>query len=90
MPVASVQGMKRMAELSPRSRIPAKLLRAVLRAENDETVEKVGIHWATEQAFDLYDHNVAGIHLYTLNRSKATLKIYETLGMSLGEKWTIS
>ena len=90
MPVASLQGMKRMAELSLGSRIPAKLLRAVLRADNDETVEKIGIHWATEQAFDLYDHNIAGIHLYTLNRSKATLKIYETLGMSLGEKWTIA
>ena len=90
MPVASLQGMKRMAELSLGSRIPAKLLRAVLRAENDETVEKIGIHWATEQAFDLYDHNIAGIHLYTLNRSKATLKIYETLGMSLGEQWTIA
>jgi len=89
MPVASVQGMKRMAELSLGSRVPAKLLRAVLRAENDVAVEKVGIHWATEQAFDLYDHNVAGIHFYTLNRSKATLKIYETLGMSLGESWTI-
>ncbi|MBK9924752.1 MAG: methylenetetrahydrofolate reductase [NAD(P)H] [Anaerolineales bacterium] len=89
MPISSLQGMKRMAELSLGSRIPAKLLRAVLRAENDETVEKIGIHWATEQAFDLYDQNVAGIHFYTLNRSKATLKIYETLGMSLGEKWTI-
>jgi methylenetetrahydrofolate reductase (NADPH) len=52
-------------------------------------VEKVGVHWATEQVFDLYDHNVSGIHFYTLNRSKATLKIYETLGMSLGEKWHI-
>lgn len=90
MPVASLQGMKRMVELSLGSRIPAKLLRAVLRAENDDVVEKIGIHWATQQAFDLYDQNVAGIHFYTLNRSKATLQIYETLGMSLGQKWTIS
>jgi methylenetetrahydrofolate reductase (NADPH) len=71
------------------ARIPAKLLRAVQRAENDAAVEKVGVHWATEQVFDLYDHNVSGIHFYTLNRSTATLKIYETLGMSLGEAWHI-
>ncbi len=90
MPITSLPGMKRMAELALGARIPAKLLRAVLRAENDETVERIGIHWATEQAFDLYDHNVAGIHFYTLNRSKATLKIHETLGMSLGQQWSIS
>ncbi len=89
MPVTSAKSMNRMAELALGARIPAKLLRAVLRAENDEAVERIGIHWATEQVFDLYDHNAAGIHFYTLNRSKATLKIYETLGMSLGESWRI-
>jgi len=89
MPVTSLRGMKRMAELALGARIPAKLLRAVQRAENDDAVEKIGVHWATEQVFDLYDHNVSGIHFYTLNRSTATLKIYETLGMSLGEAWSI-
>jgi methylenetetrahydrofolate reductase (NADPH) len=78
-----------MADLAMGARFPAKLLRAVQRAENDAAVEKVGVHWATEQVFDLYDHNVSGIHFYTLNRSPATLKIYETLGMSLGETWRI-
>ncbi|NLF49669.1 MAG: methylenetetrahydrofolate reductase [NAD(P)H] [Leptolinea sp.] len=89
MPVTSVSGLKRMSELAQRARIPAKLLRAVLRAQSDESVEKVGVHWSTQQVFDLYDHNVSGIHFYTLNHSKATLKIYETLGMSLGEAWHV-
>ncbi len=87
MPVTSLHGLKRMSELALGARIPAKLLRAVLRAQSDESVEKIGTHWATEQVFDLYDHNVSGIHFYTLNHSVATLKIYETLGMSLGETW---
>lgn len=85
MPVTSLRGLKRMSELALGARIPAKLLRAVLRAQSDKAVERVGVHWATEQVFDLYDHNVSGVHFYTLNHSRATLKIYETLGMSLGE-----
>ncbi|BCY17364.1 methylenetetrahydrofolate reductase [Leptolinea sp. HRD-7] len=89
MPVTSLSGLRRMADLAQGARIPAKLLRAVLRAQSDEAVEKVGVHWSTQQVFDLYDHNVCGIHFYTLNHSKATLKIYETLGMSLGETWHV-
>lgn len=90
MPVASKHGLVRMAELAAGARIPANLWRAVNRAENDDAVERVGIHWATAQVFDLYDHNVAGVHFYTLNRSRPTLKIYEALGMSLGERWVVN
>ena len=85
MPVTSRKGLARMAELALGVRIPAKLLRAVTRAENDEYVEKVGVHWATEQVLDLLDHKVAGIHFYTLNKSKSTLKIYESLGVQSSE-----
>ena len=81
MPIATRQGLSRMAELSAGSRFPARLLRAVDRAGTDEHVEKVGIHWATEQVRDLIDNEVRGIHFYTLNNSKATLKIYEALGV---------
>lgn len=81
MPIATRQGLARMAELSAGSRFPARLLRAVDRAASDEHVEKVGIHWATEQVRDLIDNEVRGIHFYTLNNSRATLKIYEALGV---------
>ena len=87
MPVTSLPGLKRMSGLALGARIPAKLLRAVLRAQSDEAVEKIGIHWTTEQVFDLYDHHVSGIHFYTLNHSRATLKIIETVGTSRGETW---
>jgi methylenetetrahydrofolate reductase (NADPH) len=81
MPVTSRKGFIHMADLALGARFPAKLLRAVSRAENDEYLEKVGVHWATEQVMDLLDHNAKGIHFYTLNRSKSTLKIYEALGV---------
>ncbi|NUN68295.1 MAG: methylenetetrahydrofolate reductase [NAD(P)H] [Bacteroidetes bacterium] len=82
MPVTTRKGFARMAEFALGARFPAKLLRAVSRAQDDEYVEKVGIHWATEQVRDLIDRNVAGIHFYTLNRSKPTLKIYDSLGIT--------
>lgn len=83
MPITTRQGMQRISEMALGARIPGKLLRAVSRASHDREVEQIGIHWATNQVFDLYDSGVRGIHFYTLNRSKPTLKIYETLGISL-------
>lgn len=81
MPITSRKGMVRMAELATGARLPARLLKAVARAEDDEYVERVGVHWATEQVRDLIDNNVKGIHFYTLNNSRSTLKMYESLGV---------
>jgi methylenetetrahydrofolate reductase (NADPH) len=81
MPITSKAGMVRMAELALGVRIPARLLKAVNRCENDEAVSRVGVHWATEQCRDLLDNNVRGIHFYTLNRSDATRTIYDNLGV---------
>ena len=77
--------MKTIAMIPARyaaTRFPAKLQRAVERCGSDpESVANVGIHWATEQCRDLLDNNVRGIHFYTLNRSDATRRIYENLGV---------
>lgn len=82
MPITSAAGMKRMAELALGARYPAPLLRAIRRTNgNAEAVRRVGVHWATEQSRDLLDHDVAGIHYYTLNKSTATREVYRTLGV---------
>ncbi|HIP82214.1 MAG TPA: methylenetetrahydrofolate reductase [NAD(P)H] [Desulfocapsa sulfexigens] len=81
MPVSTKSGLIRTAELAGGARIPARLLKAVYRAENDAYVEKVGIHWATEQIRDLLDNDVRGIQVFTLNSSQATLEIYNSLGV---------
>lgn len=81
MPVTSVGGVRRMAELALGARFPAPLLRNVLRhAEVPADVERIGIEWASEQCRDLLEHGVRGIHFYTLNRSLATRRIYDSLG----------
>jgi methylenetetrahydrofolate reductase (NADPH) len=83
MPITSEKSMKRMAELAAGSRFPAGLLRAIQRCGGDEeAVQRVGIHWATEQCRDLLDHQVRGLHFYTLNQSDATRQIYLNLGLA--------
>lgn len=82
MPITSLSNMKRMAELAQGMRYPAKLLKALYRAENQAYVEKVGVHWATEQVMDLINNGIDGIHFYTLNRSQATKSIYASLGVT--------
>ncbi len=81
MPITTKSGMVRMAELAAGARIPASLLRGLDRARSDEQVEKVGVHWATEQVRDLLDNEVRGIHFYTLNHSRQALDIYQALGV---------
>ena len=82
MPISSKSGLVRMAELSAGSRFPAKLLRAVERCKDDAAVNCVGVHWATEQCLDLLENRVRGIHFYTLNKSDATRRIYQNLGVT--------
>jgi methylenetetrahydrofolate reductase (NADPH) len=95
MPVSSRSGMTRMADLALGARFPARLLKAVDRCDDEESVNRVGVHWATEQCRDLLDNGVRGIHFYTLNRSDATRQIYQNLGVKdsaalrAGVKWDI-
>ncbi|MFP4644678.1 MAG: methylenetetrahydrofolate reductase [NAD(P)H] [Spirochaetales bacterium] len=85
MPVTSRQGLEKMAKLAAGSRFPAPLLKAIDRAENDDYVENVGVHWATQQVRDLVDNGTDGVHFYTLNKSRATRRIYESLGVTSGK-----
>ena len=86
MPVVSRANLKRMAELSPGTRFPAGLLKSVARAQTDEQVERVGIHWAAQQVMELLASNAAGVHFYTLNQSRATGEIYRSLGIEHSEQ----
>lgn len=82
MPITSRANMVRMAQLALGTRIPAPLMRAIQRCATDQSIQEVGKHWATEQCRDLLDHQVRGIHFYTLNRSEVTVQIYKSLGVN--------
>ena len=83
MPVTSISSLNRMAELSAGTNFPARLLKAMLRAGGDkDSLERIGINYASNQCCELLDEEVDGIHFYTLNRSKATLEIYRNLGIN--------
>jgi methylenetetrahydrofolate reductase (NADPH) len=82
MPITSIGGLKRMAELAGGARFPAKLLRALQHCQDDpDMVRRVGIQYALEQCHGLLENDVAGIHFYTLNRSEATRLIFDSLGI---------
>jgi methylenetetrahydrofolate reductase (NADPH) len=82
MPILSRKSMQVMAEKAACVRYPARLQKALARAQDDESFAKVGMHWATEQVLDLLDHKVRGVHFYTFNRAEATLRIYDSLGVN--------
>ncbi len=49
-------------------------------------LEDAGIAYACDQIVDLITSDVDGIHLYTMNKSKAAIKIYEAVKHLLKEE----
>lgn len=84
MPLTSLSSMRRIARLAGGARIPAKLIRAFDRAgSNPETIRQAGIHHAAAQCADLLHHDVAGLHVYTLNQAGAALAIANRIGLTV-------
>ena len=60
--------------------IPLKLREKLEKyKDNKDAVEEIGVEFATKQCMILLENGVKGIHFYTLNKSKATQKIYENI-----------
>jgi len=75
MPVLNLANLRRIASLSPGTTIPSELETAFLEAgEDDEAALQAGVSFAAQQCRVLLAKGAPGIHFYTLNRSKATLK----------------
>ena len=77
----NVDGLRRMAGLNAAA-IPPDLDRALDRvAGNAAEVRKVAVEWGTELVRKLLDRGAPGVHLYTMNASRATLDVYANLGL---------
>ncbi|NPA58568.1 MAG: methylenetetrahydrofolate reductase [NAD(P)H] [Aquificae bacterium] len=79
MPITNFKQIKKFADMCGATIPPdlVKKLQAV--ADSPEDVEKIGIEFAVKQCEDLLKNGVKGLHFYTLNKSKATIKIYQQI-----------
>lgn len=77
MPITNFRQIQKFASMCGAT-IPQRLIdKLEPYAENPEETLKIGVEFAIEQCLDLLENNVPGLHFYTLNKSKATLLVYE-------------
>lgn len=81
MPITSLRGVQRMAELSG-SVIPRPVLDRLEAAGSEASaVREIGIDLATEFSQRLLAEGAPGLHFYTLNRSRSTREVVLRLGL---------
>jgi len=79
MPILGVAQTKRFVGMCG-AKIPHPLLLKLESLESDPlSVHAAGVEHAISQCEDLLSNDVAGVHFYTLNRSKATVLITQEL-----------
>jgi methylenetetrahydrofolate reductase (NADPH) len=79
MPITQFSQVDRFAKMSC-AEIPADFVsRLEKHSGNSEDVTKVGIDYAVRQCEELLKHGVRGLHFFTLNKSDATLRIYDAI-----------
>jgi methylenetetrahydrofolate reductase (NADPH) len=90
MPVTSVRVLERALELGG-CRIPVGLLDQLRAADargDAAMVRSIGVEYAASLSARLLDEQAPGLHFYTLNASRATMEIYQLLG--LGDRGSVT
>lgn len=86
MPITNFKQIRKFAALCGAT-IPQNLIDEMEKVEgNPEEIKKLGIEFAINQCLDLIEQGAPGLHFYTLNRSDATLKIYEAIREKIPRK----
>ena len=79
MPMLSKSQVSRMIFMCGAS-LPSEIIRILNKYENDEaSLKKAGIEYASKQAIDLLSNGVDGIHLYTMNKPEIASGIMERI-----------
>lgn len=79
MPVTNVKQIARMTELMG-TPLPEKVLSRLEAVEGDPAaVRAVGVEIATELGLRLLEEGAPGLHFITMNRSPATLEVFDAL-----------
>lgn len=79
MPITNIRQIERTVTLSGAS-VPSKLSRLFSRySDKPKALLDAGIYYATEQIMDLIEHDVRGIHLYTMNSVETATRISEAI-----------
>lgn len=80
MPITNGKQIRKITSLCGCS-IPEKLKKILDRYEdNPKAMQEAGIAYAMEQIIELLSDDIAGIHIYTMNRVESSKKIMENIG----------
>jgi len=81
MPIGNYDQVSRFSAMCGAS-IPAWIgERMTPHKENPDAMKTIGIEIATRQCEELISNGVEGLHIYSLNKSEATISIYKNLGL---------
>jgi methylenetetrahydrofolate reductase (NADPH) len=82
MPITNVSQIKRFISMCG-AKIPHRLLTKLeaIEPSGPDAVHQTGVDYAAMQCRDLLFNDVDGLHLYTLNKSKATVEVCQQLNV---------
>jgi len=79
IPITNYRQIRKFIEMTGAT-IPAALAEKIeSNIDNSHKIYQIGLDFAIKQCIDLLEWGAPGIHFYTLNKSRATIEIYESL-----------
>ena len=79
IPITNYKQIERFTRMSG-AKIPVSLSNQLEKYKDDTVASyNLGIEYSISQCLDLLKNDAPGLHFYTLNKSRATIKIYESI-----------
>ncbi len=81
MPIANAKQVLRMAEMSGAA-VPSELELALMNAIDDAEAREIGMAFSAQLVSELVAGGAPGIHIFTLNQSKAAIELARSSGLA--------